>query len=350
MAGKKGTIGNQDFLNKLMENSKGTVISVSKTLDKVGGGLPDKNLGDGIFTAVETDRGQYDENMEENKHESVDENRFLKIDGKKTIAYIDIFRMEEAPSTWNRYPLLKESQPEKYLELKLSIYENGVEDPLVLWHQRNESYMVLSGHNRWDICMEIIRECRNTGDFDEKKYRFVPSIVYEKSEIDEERAKEIIDDTNLYRDFSKLPEKIKMQIMNDRVEVYKKRRYAKGERIDQLVKDFGLKKSAIYEVISLNEKVIEPLRKLFFEGRLKKKTVLRFTFFDRETQQWIFNEFGNSINDVKVNALKKNMTREEITNVFESEGKGIKKLTVEVPENRVEEFKELFEKWIKEEI
>lgn len=51
-------------------------------------------------------------------------------DGKKKIEYIDIFKMEGAPAEWNRYPLLRDSQPDRYFELKLSIYEKGIEDPL----------------------------------------------------------------------------------------------------------------------------------------------------------------------------------------------------------------------------
>lgn len=310
MAGKKGTVGNSEFLRQITQTSKGAAKSVTKTLDKVG-------------TA-----------------------KLQEEAGRKQIEYIDIGKMEAAPAEWNRYPLLRASQPDRYLELKLSIYEKGVEDPLVLWRQSGGMYMILAGHNRRDICAEIIADCNDNDGFDEDKYRFVPCIVYESDEIDEKKAREIIDDTNLYRDFSKLPEKVKQQIVVDRLETYKKRRYTKGERIDQLMKDFGLKKSAIYDALALNENVIEPLQKLFFDGVIKKKTVMRFTFFPKDTQQWIYDEFGEQISDAKVNALKKNMTREEIERVFQTEKEGTKKLTVEIPLGREEEFRELLKKWL----
>lgn len=310
MAGKKGTVGNKDFLNRVTQNSIGAAKSVSRTLDRVGTGILQEE------------------------------------DGKKRIEYIDISKMEAAPAEWNRYPLLRENQPDKYLELKLSIYDKGIEDPLVLWLRPGGTYMVLAGHNRRDACAEIIKDCCDEDGFDEDKYRFVPCIVYQEDEIDERKAKEVIDDTNLYRDFSKLPEKIKQQIVIDRLETYKRRRYTKGERIDQLMKDFGLKKSAIYDALALSENVIEPLQKLFFDGALKKKTVMRFTYFPKDTQQWIYDEFGEQISDVKVNALKKNMTRDEIAQVFQSEGKEVKKLTVEIPAGREEEFRELLKKWL----
>lgn len=313
MAGKKGKVGNQDFLDRISANSKGATQSVSKVLEKAGSG------------------------------------RIWEDDGKKKIEYIDIFKMEGAPAEWNRYPLLKHNQPDKYLELKMSIYEKGIEDPLVLWQQSGGMYMILAGHNRRDVCAEIITDCQEEPEFDEEKYRFVPCIVYREDEIDEIKAKEVINDTNLYRDFSKLPEKIKQQIVIDRLEMYKKRRYAKGERIDQLMKDFGLKKSAIYDALALNENVIEPLQKLFFDGVLKKKSVMRFTFFPKDTQQWMYDEFVEQISDAKVGALKKNMTRDEIAQIFQSEGKEVKRVTVEIPAGREEEFRAMLKKWLAEE-
>lgn len=310
MAGKKGKVDNQSFLNGLTATSRGAAQNVSRALEKAGSGT------------------LWDD------------------DGRKKIEYIDISKMEGAPAEWNRYPLLKDNQPDKYLELKLSIYEKGVETPLVLWKQPGGVYMILAGHNRRDICAEIITDCREEEGFDEEKYRMIPCIVYQEDELDETKAREIIDDTNLYRDFSKLPEKIKQQIVVNRLAIYKRRHYAKGERIDQLMKDFGLKKSAIYDAIALNENVIEPLQKLFFDGVLKKKSVMRFAFFPKDTQQWMYDEYAEQISDAKVNALKKNMTRDEIAQVFQSENRAVKRLTVEIPADREEEFREMYKKWL----
>ncbi len=310
MAGKKGKVDNQSFLNGLTATSRGAAQNVSKALERAGSGT------------------------------------LWEDDGRKKIEYIDISKMEGAPAEWNRYPLLKDNQPDKYLELKLSIYEKGVETPLVLWKQPGGVYMILAGHNRRDICAEIITDCGEEEGFDEEKYRLIPCIVYQEDELDETKAREIIDDTNLYRDFSKLPEKIKQQIVVNRLAIYKRRHYAKGERIDQLMKDFGLKKSAIYDAIALNENVIEPLQKLFFDGVLKKKSVMRFAFFPKDTQQWMYDEYAEQISDAKVNALKKNMTRDEIAQVFQSENRAVKRLTVEIPADREEEFREMYKKWL----
>ena len=208
MAGKKGRVQNSDFLKQLTANTGSTAKNVTDTL---------RNLGEQA-NEIET--------------------------GKKKLKYIDVSSIDNAPDDWNLYPRLKDTQKDKYLELKFSIFEKGVEEPCVVWEQENGRHMMLSGHNRKDISMELIEEYSEDPVFDENKYRYLPCIVYSKTELDETQAKNIINDTNLYRDFSKLPRRIKTEIIRVRMNSYKTRRYAKGERIEQLAKDFGVEKSA----------------------------------------------------------------------------------------------------------
>lgn len=309
MAGKKGSVNNADFLKRVSANAQSATKDVSKAMERIGAGeIAEK--------------------------------------GKKKITHVDIYKMDDAPKEWNKYPRLKDTQAEKYLELKMSIYEKGIEEPLILWERPDGKYMILAGHNRHDISCEIIQECHEEPGFDEEKYRYPACIVYAANELSEDQARGVIDDTNLYRDFSKLPQKVKIEIIKTRLDVYKRRRYSKGERIDQLAKELGIKKTAIYENLSISENVYEPLQELYYDGKLKRKAILKFTYFDGDTQQWIYDNFNDRITEAKVNALKKNMNRDAIANVFNAEAQGIKKLTIEIPEGRVEEFREMFDKWL----
>ena len=97
----------------------------------------------------------------------------------------------------------------------------------------------------------------------------------------------------------------------------------------------------------ISENVYAPLQELYYDGKLKRKAILKFTYFDGDTQQWIYDNFKEQITETKVNVLKKNMNRDAIANVFNAEAQGIKKLTVEIPADRVEEFREMFEEWLK---
>ena len=307
MPRKNPNVSNTDFLGKMLANSKDAANEVSRVL---------KRTGD--------------------------------ADGGRAIEHIDVRLMEDAPEGWNLYPRLKDSQPDKYLELKMSIYQRGVQEPITLWQRAGEKYMILAGHNRKSICAEILEECRDEQGFDEQKYRYPPCIVYKQDELTEEDAKEIIDDTNLYRDFSKLPNRVKIQITQYRMDVYKRRRYAKGARIDQLAKELGLEKTAVYENLAIAEKVIEPLQELYYNELLTRKAVIKFTLFDKDTQEWMLSEYGKALTDARVKSLKKNMSRQEIARVFGDKEKVCKKIMVEVPIEREAEFRDFFEKWLKQ--
>lgn len=311
MAGRKGKVKNDEFLKQITANTGTTTINVTDTL---------RNLGE-----------------RENEIET----------GKKKLEHIDVDSIDSAPDDWNLYPRLKDTQKDKYLELKMSIFEKGVEEPCIVWEQPDGKYMMLSGHNRKDISKEIIDECVENPEFDENKYRYLPCIVYKASELDETQAKNIINDTNLYRDFSKLPRRIKTEIVRSRMNNYKRRRYAKGESIEQLAKDFGVEKSALYEELAI-EKIFAPLRELYYCGKLTRKTVLKFNYYAMDTQEWIHQNYADQITETKVKALKKSMGRSDISALFESETEETKTITVSVPVGKVEAFKKMFAGWLEE--
>ena len=73
--------------------------------------------------------------------------------GRKNIEYRDVYEMQPAPDNWNRYPLLSDGQLDRYLELKMAIYEKGVLNPLALWEHGGQ-LVILAGHNRQAICKE----------------------------------------------------------------------------------------------------------------------------------------------------------------------------------------------------
>lgn len=310
MAGKRGKVQNAEFLKQLTKNTDSTAKDVTNTL---------RNLGE-REKEIET--------------------------GKKKLEHIDVYQIDNAPDGWNLYPRLIDTQKDKYLELKLSIFEKGVEEPCIVWEQEDGRYMMLAGHNRKDISREIIEECSEEPAFEENKYRYIPCIVYAASELDEKQARNIINDTNLYRDFSKLPRRVKTEIIRSRMDNYKRRRYAKGESIEQLAKDFGVEKSALYEELAISEKIYQPLRELYYCGELTRKAVLKFHYYAMDTQEWIYENYSDKITEAKVKSLKKSMGRSEISSLFESEKEEMKKITVDVPMGKVAEFKEMFAAWL----
>ena len=123
-------------------------------------------------------------------YESTYVNSMIKS-GKK-IVEIPIENLKPAPSEWNFFPPISEG---KMLEMMMSIQENGLFNPITIWN-RGEEYMILSGHNRVNAYKRIVDEFKDTEGFDPKEYETIGAIMYDVDEIDENKAKEIIIDTN----------------------------------------------------------------------------------------------------------------------------------------------------------
>lgn len=312
MAGRKGTTSNEAFMKQFQKKTAIDVQNVSKTLS-------------GLDPAI-------------------------KAAGQKAVVHIDIAKMDAAPDEWNRYPLLKDGQMEKYLELKMSIYTDGVETPLLLWEQADR-YMILSGHNRKTICQELLEEHAGETAFDSDKFRFPPSIVYSEAELTETQARMIINNANLYRDFSKLPPKTKILITKDRMELYKHEYRAKGERVDRIMEDLGMERTSVYENLGIYEKVLPEIQELYYSGKLTRKAILRFWFFDMDTQQWIYDHYSAQLVEAKVKKLKKHMSRADLAELFEStDAVPMKRVTYSVPADRADEFRKVYEQWLKGEL
>lgn len=275
-----------------------------------------------------------------------DYEKIIKNTGKEE-QQIDLELMDNAPEDWNFFSELKVEQPSKFAELKMSIYNLGVLQPLILWKQENDRYMILAGRNRRDASRDVIIDCQDEPGFDEKKFRYIKSIVYEYDELTEEEAQEIIIDTNyVQREYTP---KTRVLITKKRMGILEKQRYSKGRSIAQLAKEMKIEKSAIYDNLSIGQKVIEPLQELYFDEKITKKAVLKFVYFDFETQQWILENFADQITDARVKRLKKSMkTKEEIEKVFTDADEGVKfkRMEVTIPVDRVEEFQKMLDAFL----
>lgn len=260
--------------------------------------------------------------------------------------FIDIDLMDDAPSSLNDYPRLKDTQPEKYIELKLSIYEYGVLQSLLLMRKPDGRFMILGGHNRRDICKDIISECKDQSTFEISKYKLLRSTVIEK--VDDKTARNLIDDVNLaQRDYASLTKEQKARIIVRRMQNLKEKRYSQGEGIEQLVRELGVKKSTIYDNLLIATKVIEQIHELYFKDILSHDAVLKYSSFSRDTQQWIFDTYGDKINTATSLLLNKHMSEEQIKAVFEADNKKMKRISFLMPENLSDEFREIVNEQIK---
>lgn len=277
-----------------------------------------------------------------------EENKSSIDTSKKDVEYIDINLMDDAPAEWNFFPRLKEEQPTKFAELKMSIYNNGVLDPVIVWKKPDGRYMKLAGHSRVDACFEILEDGQDDPEFNGDKYRFIRATVYDVDEIDERKAKEFIIDTNyVQREYGP---RMKMTIIKKRMGLLDDQRYTNGMKIEQVARSMGIKKSTIYDNLAIANNVIDPLKELYFNDKLKFKSVLKFASMNKETQQLIWDKHREQITDTRVKMIKKTVkdSPEEIEKIFEAEEVlEEKRVEVSVPVNRLEEFNKLVKEFLK---
>lgn len=265
----------------------------------------------------------------------------------KQSQYIDIDLMDDAPSELNDFPRLKDQQPEMYLRTKMSIYEYGVIQTILLLKKNDGRYMIIAGHNRRDICREIIEESKDVPNFDLKKYKFLLSKVFEEGELTPKQIRDYIDETNcLQRDLNKMDQRTKIHLLHRQMENLTNRRYSGGERIDQLCQQMGMEKTSIYDNLAIAEKVIEPLKELYFSCKITRKAVLRFPLFDQITQEWMWDTFGDKMTDTQILQLKKSMSRDEINALFSTTGIKRKRIYFTVPEDREDAVKDLIKVYL----
>lgn len=258
----------------------------------------------------------------------------------KNAVLLDINLLVASPKEWNFYP---EISDKKMIEMMLSIMDNGLFNPIIVW-QQGDKYQILSGHNRVIAYKRIVNEYKN--DIDISGYRRIPAIVYEENEIDEMKAREIIIDTNyIQREEDK---SLTPTIIKHRLEIIRNRKDVKGRTIDILAKELGISSTKVYEDHVIATKIIPELNNLFFNDKINKKSLLRFAWFEKDIQNMIYNNYEEELIDDRIMKLKRGMNKEEIEECFTEEVKKKILVTTSIPESLADEFRIMARIWLEE--
>lgn len=254
---------------------------------------------------------------------------------------IDIYKLNPAPEEWNFYSPLPD---EKMFEMIDSILNIGLQEAIIVWEQEDqEQYMILSGHNRVRAFKMIYSETQN------EKYRYIPARVYKHHQIDENKAKEIIIDTNWVKRTLTPMEKAKS--IKRRIDLINQRRKSekiKGETRDIAAKVFNLTGRTIGYYQNLPD-LIEPYAKLVDEYKLPLRIASKIATLNPEVQHWLYENYRYDINSSNYGKIHRNMTKEEVEKIIqESKEKRKTKINIEIPAEKEDEFVQLLDKWIKE--
>ena len=271
-----------------------------------------------------------------------------------------VFDMQDAPADWNKYPRIKNLNKEKYAEIKSSIANIGVVMPLLLWQKtKNDKPMVLAGHNRRDICIELIDENRTDSNVDIKKWQY-PAQEIIIGEYPEEYIRTIIMDTNIHRDIEDMPVNVRMEIAHDKYELRKKNTNRRYE-VNEICEELGIKKSTYYYDKLIYDNLKQELLNAYFDGVINRTNAIKLAQMDTSIQSYILEKFNKEITSEKIGIIKKVLSagkkkttielKEMIDQaVLEHESvlkKKTKVLKVEVPEEYFEELSLMLDEWKK---
>lgn len=284
----------------------------------------------------------------------------------RAVRQIPLNRLRPAPEEWNKFPPLP---PDMRIEMKLSILANGLFNPIIVWEQEDDYYMILSGHNRTSIYQEILEEYENedieallnnasdeetyalVDKFDIRNFSVIEAVVMGRNDIDEDKAREIILDTNyIQRGTDK---KLLTMIIMDRLGIVKRRRDLKGKSMNVVAKEMNISASTVHRQWVLANKIVPAMRNLYYEDRLSLVAVLRVQNLSEDTQNWVAEEYGGKLTNKMLQKVseKKNYSKGDLTNLLDSllAAEETKKVTVtvQVEEEWAEEFREAAMLWIR---
>lgn len=274
----------------------------------------------------------------------------------KTAIMIKLSELYSAPSKWNFYDKLDDN---KLSELMDSIEENGLLEPVIVWDVDFETiedeygdeidkydfdgnkYCLLSGHNR-TFAYKKLYEVTN-----DDKYLSIPAFILKNDEINIMQAKEIVIDANYVQRVLNTKE-MEMSIMYkyDEIESNKER---KGRTRDIVANELGISSAKVEQYRRLHS-IIQPLKDMVYEDKIALTSILKVADKSTEIQKFIYTEYGDVLSNKLLNKVKPYMTKkDEIKKVFDKEltpKVKKKKVSVEVPEDLIDEFKEMAYQWI----
>lgn len=250
---------------------------------------------------------------------------------------IDINKLEPAPDSWNFYKPLPD---EKFLELTQSIEKNSLLHPVVLW-EREDSYMILSGHNRVKAYKKLYEITKD------EKYAKIPAIVKRKDEIDENTAREIIVDTNWIQRQLTTYEKTQ-SILQKYVKIKKAKN--KGEKTrDLIATELGISGRMVQNYLSLNQ--LEPkFFTLIDDNIINIKTAVLLSKFSPKIQDEILKNYEKISFDTEL--IKKAQKFDKIDDIMKilikskDEKEESITLNLKVPKSKKSEFMKIYKDWL----
>lgn len=238
---------------------------------------------------------------------------FKSIHGDTGVYLVPLSELSEAPNEWNFYSPLNN---QKMKELIDSILDKGLLHPIVVWQKTENTYMILSGHNRVKAYSYIYEATKDD------KYLKIPALIKKENEITENEAKEIIVDTNWVQRILSPLEKSKSiarkyYILQKQSRSGKKGDHQKGKVRDVIAEQYKISGRLIEEYRRISN-LIDPLINMLDNHEISITAASKLALFNHDMQQWILEKYRDLLTSKYVRKLNSTMSQEDIENVFQN--------------------------------
>ena len=253
----------------------------------------------------------------------------------KNIHALPLTALQNAPDEWNFFKPLPD---DKFFELVESIEKNGLLNPLLVWEQGENQYVILSGHNR-KRALELLYD--KSGDV---RYETAQCVVYSGNALDEDMARDILVDCNWVQ--RTLSPAERAQAVYYKYITMGRRKKGEGRGYEAVAQHFGLKATQVYQYYQLAQ--LEPtwLSRLD-AGVISVKAAAHLAKLSREQreclEEWMA---GGALGNREILAIFKKDTVQEIkTKLYQKEN--MRELRMLVPQDRYDEAIELLEELLR---
>ena len=237
--------------------------------------------------------------------------------------YIDIGRFEDAPKEWNDFPPIP---PVKRAQIKLSIMNNGILQPVIGWERPNGKIMILAGHNRVAISKEIIAEYADVSQHN-YDYSKIPTNYLQRNDLDP---------------------RTRVMVIKARVGLMNAQKDEKGRTIKEMIAaipGLEIKRSAVYQDIQIGTSIIRPLQELYFDGKLNRKAILKLAMLTEDMQTWLYETYPDKLtNDRVLKITKGTKLKAQLSAIFDDDSGSSERMvrsTFNLPEKDVKTIRKM---------
>lgn len=205
-----------------------------------------------------------------------------------TLIKVDIDEIQAAPNEWNFFADQAEDQ---VMNLAVSLKSEGQFSPIIVREIQGENkWECLAGHTR-------IRAARYLRDEGYEEFQYLYAFAFPLGKCSDDEARNIIVFSNTEQRTKLSPiERQKAFWHHYCYERNSSRNQFAKQLIEKFKEKYGIKRSQVYNYISINEKLITGFKKLLEKGVITQQNAISLTRMDIKWQEWIFKNYSDRIN------------------------------------------------------